>query len=238
MTLVLVLLGIVLLLFLIGQIRLGGRVEYSREGVTAWIRVCGFSKQLFPKPTLTRSQEEKAAEKKRKKEEKARRKKAKKAKKSSQKKEETPQKPQEKTEKKPGGSLELVRQLLPVMIQALGALKKRIRIDRLIVHYVAGGTDAAQVAISYGKLSAGAAAVVALLNNNFKVKRQEVTMDVNFLAESPTIYLDAGLSLTVGQILYLAVRYGIASLKVFLRQRRKQNSPQEKTGDQKQKGGV
>jgi hypothetical protein len=237
MTLVLVLLGIVLLLFLIGQIRLGGRVEYSQEGVTAWIRICGISKQLFPKPTLTRSQEEKAAEKKRKKEEKARRKKEAKAKKSSQKKEKTP-KTEEKTEKKPGGSLELVRGLLPVVIQALGALKKRIRIDRLIVHYVAGGTDAAQVAISYGKLSAGAAGIVALLNNNFKVKRQEVTMDVNFLAESPTIYLDAGLSLTVGQILYLAVRYGIASLKVFLRQRRKQNSPQEKTGEQKQKGGV
>jgi hypothetical protein len=237
MTLVLVLLGIVLLLFLIGQIRLGGRVEYSQEGVTAWIRICGISKQLFPKPTLTRSQEEKAAEKKRKKEEKARRKKEAKAKKSSQKKEKTP-KTEEKTEKKPGGSLELVRGLLPVVIQALGALKKRIRIDRLIVHYVAGGTDAAQVAISYGKLSAGAAGVVALLDNNFKVKRQEITMDVNFLAESPTIYLDAGLSLTVGQILYLAVRYGIASLKVFLRQRRKQNSPQEKTGEQKQKGGV
>jgi hypothetical protein len=237
MTLVLVLLGIVLLLFLIGQIRLGGRVEYSQEGVTAWIRICGISKQLFPKPTLTRSQEEKAAEKKRKKEEKARRKKEAKAKKSSQKKEKTP-KTEEKTEKRPGGSLELVRGLLPVIIQALGALKKRIRIDRLIVHYVAGGTDAAQVAISYGKLSAGAAGIVALLNNNFKVKRQEVTMDVNFLAESPTIYLDAGLSLTVGQILYLAVRYGIASLKVFLRQRRKQNSPQEKTGEQKQKGGV
>jgi hypothetical protein len=212
-------------------------VEYSQEGVTAWIRICGISKQLFPKPTLTRSQEEKAAEKKRKKEEKARRKKEAKAKKSSQKKEKTP-KTEEKTEKKPGGSLELVRGLLPVVIQALGALKKRIRIDRLIVHYVAGGTDAAQVAISYGKLSAGAAGVVALLDNNFKVKRQEITMDVNFLAESPTIYLDAGLSLTVGQILYLAVRYGIASLKVFLRQRRKQNSPQEKTGEQKQKGGV
>jgi hypothetical protein len=236
MTLVLVLLGIVLLLFLIGQIRLGGRVEYSQEGVTAWIRICGISKQLFPKPTLTRSQEEKAAEKKRKKEEKARRKKEAKAKKSSEKKKTTES--QEKTEKKPGGSLELVRGLLPVIIQALGGLKKRIRIDRLIVHYVAGGTDAAQVAISYGKLSAGAAGIVALLDNNFKVKRQEVTMDVNFLAESPTIYLDAGLSLTVGQILYLAVRYGIASLKVFLRQRRKQNSPQEKTGEQKQKGGV
>jgi hypothetical protein len=236
MTLVLVLLGIVLLLFLIGQIRLGGRVEYSQEGVTAWVRVCGISKQLFPKPTLTRSQEEKAAEKKRKKEEKAQRKKEAKAKKSSEKKKTAG--PEEKTKKKTGGSLELVRELLPVVIQALGGLKKRIRIDRLIVHYVAGGTDAAQVAISYGKLSAGAAGIVALLDNNFKVKRQEVTMDVNFLAESPTIYLDAGLSLTVGQILYLAVRYGIASLKVFLRQRRKQNSPQEKTGEQKQKGGV
>jgi hypothetical protein len=233
MTLVLVLLGILLLLILVGQIRLGGRVEYSQEGVKAWVRVCGISKQLFPKPTLTRSQEAKAAEKKRKKEEKAARKKEAKAKK----KEKAP-KPEGEPKKKSGGSLELVRQLLPVVIQALGALKRRIRIDRLIVHYVAGGTDAAQVAISYGKLSAGAAGVVALLDNNFKVKRQEVTMDVNFLAESPTIYLDAGLSLTVGQILYLAVRYGIASLKVFLRQRRKQKSPQEKTGEQKQKGGV
>lgn len=223
---IIILLILVLVFFLIGQIRVGGRVEYSQEGVKAWLRIHGVPILLFPRPKKKPKpgDEEKAAEKKRRKAEKAAKKKAKKAKKGGEKKPETQEKPPEKK----GGTVQLVLQLLPVVVEALGALKRRIRIDLLVVHYVAGGEDAAKTALTYGKVSGAAGVILALLNNNFKVKKQEVTMDVNFLAERATVYLDAALSIKIGQILYLGVRYGIACLRVFLRHR-KEGQPAEKT---------
>ncbi len=214
---VIILLLILLILFLLGQIRVGGRVEYSQEGMKAWLRIHGVPVLLYPGPKP--GDGAKAAEKKRRKEEKAAKKRAKKAKK-----EESKLETEEEQPKKMGGTAQLVLQLLPVVVEALGALKRRIRIDRLVVHYTAGGDDAAKVALTYGKLSGAAGIIVALLNNHFQVKRQDVTMDVNFLAEKSTVYLDAELSLKTGQILYLAVRYGFACLKMFFRQRKKQKA--------------
>ncbi len=221
---VIILLMILLLLFLIGQIRVGGRAEYSQEGVKAWIRIHSVPVLLFPRPKKKPGDEAKAERKKRRRAEKAAKKKAKKTKKA-EKAGKKPE-PEEEQPQKKGGAVQLVLQLLPVAAEALGALKRRIRIDRLVVHYIAGGDDAAKVALTYGKMSGGAGMIMALLNNNFQVKKQEVTVDVDFLAEKATVYLDAGISIKIGQICYLGVRYGIASLKVFMRHRKQQKAAQ------------
>lgn len=219
---VIILLAIFLLLFLIGQIRVGGRVEYSQEGLKAWLRIHGLPVLLYPRPKKARGPEDeaKAEKKRRRREEKAARKRAKKAKKGEAE-PETREQPRKK-----GGGVQLVLRLLPVGVEALGALKKRIRIDRLTLHYTAGGDDAAKTALTYGKLSGAAGMIVALLDNSFQVKQQEITMDVDFLAEKATVYLDVGLSIKIGQILYLGLRYGAASLKVFMKHRKGQKAPQ------------
>lgn len=203
---ILVLAIVVAVLALVALIPIGCRVEYAQPGVKAWARICGVPILLFPR-------EKKSPED-------GRKKKEKKGKKAKKKKEKQP----DGQSSKQGGTVKLVLSLLPIAVEALGALKKRIRIDNLEAHYVAGGEDAAQVALSYGKISGGAGAVLAILNQNFKVKRQEVTVDVNFLAEEATIYLDAALSIRVGQVVYLAVRYGVASLRVFLRHKKAQKA--------------
>lgn len=214
---IIILLIVLLILFLIGQIRVGGQVEYTQEGVKAWLRIHGVPILLYPRPGKKEKpgDQEKAARKKRRKEEKAAKRKAKKAKKGG----EAAENGEEPSEKR-GGAAELVLQLLPVLLEALGALKKRIRVDLLVVRYTAGGEDAAKTALNYGRVSGGAGVIVALLNNNFKVKKQQITMDVDFLAERSTVYLDLGLSIKIGQLLYLGARYGAACLKVFLRRRK------------------
>ena len=211
MTALIVILIILLLIVVLLQIRVGAVVEYSEEGFEASAKVAGKKIRIFPRPKKTRSQKEKAEKKKKKKK---------------PKKEEAP--------KKKGGMVELVIQLIPIIGSALGALKKRIRIDPLTVHFTAGCEDAADTALLYGSSSGVAGVVVALMEENFDVREREVTIDMDFLAGHSTIYIRAGVSIKIGQVLYLAIRYGVACLKVYLKKNKKdkQNSNQKKKTEQ------
>lgn len=226
MTALIVILIILLLIVVLLQIRVGAVVEYSEEGFEASAKVAGKKIRIFPRPKKTRSQKEKAEKKKQKKKEKKQKKAEKKKKKKKPKKEEAP--------KKKGGMVELVIQLIPIIGSALGALKKRIRIDPLTVHFTAGCEDAADTALLYGSSSGVAGVVVALMEENFDVREREVTIDMDFLAGHSTIYIRAGVSIKIGQVLYLAIRYGVACLKVYLKKNKKdkQNSNQKKKTEQ------
>lgn len=218
MTALIVILCILLVLFLALQIRIGAEAEYSEDGFSVSAKVAGKIIPLFPRPKKTRSQKEKAEAKKQRQKEKKALKAEKKARKQQRKAEKNPPEPKEAEKpKKKGGMVELVLQLLPVAVQALGALKRRIRIDPLAVHFTAGCTDAADTAILYGRSSGAAGVVVALLEENFDVRHRDVTVDMDFLSGESVIYIRAGLSIKIGQILYLALRYGIACLLVFLK---------------------
>ena len=222
MTVLIVILCILLVLFLLLQIRVGAEAEYSEDGFAVSAKIAGRKILLFPRPKKTRSQKEKAEAKKQKKQEKKARKAEKKAEKQRRKGGKKPPKPEEEpAPEKKGGTVGLVLQLLPVAVQALGALKRRIRIDPLTVHFTAGCTDAADTAILYGRSSGAAGVVVALLEENFDVRHRDVTIDMDFLSGESVIFVRAGISIKIGQILYLAVRYGLACLIVFLKRNRK-----------------
>lgn len=211
-----IILALVLVILLLLQVRLGAEVEYGEEGFRAWVKILGKDILLFPKPKKTRTQQEKDRVKA---EKKAAKKAAKAAKKEEKAKKKPPKDKPEEPEKK-GGKAELILALLPVAVQALGALKKRIRIDPLRVRYTAGCPDAADTALLYAKASGGAGVVVALLEEGFDVRRREVSVEMDFLAGHSTIYLRAGVSIKVGQVLYLAIRYGIACIKVYMKKQR------------------
>lgn len=230
-----IILAVALVIFLLLQVRLGAEVEYGEEGFRAWVKLLGKAILLFPKPQKTRTQQEKERLKAEKKAAKKARKAAKKEEKQRRKAEKEKKKPDEEKPEEPekkGGKAELILALLPVAVQALGALKKRIRIDPLRVRYTAGCPDAADTALLYAKASGGAGVVVALLEEGFDVRRREVSVEMDFLAGHSTIYLRAGVSIKVGQVLYLAIRYGIACIKVYMKKQRekaeRENSAQSR----------
>lgn len=177
---------ILLVLFLLGSIRVGGGGEYSAEGAQAWARVGPFRIRLFPV-----------------KREKSKVKKPKKAKRAQPKAE----KPQEEKQKR-GGALASVKEYLPLICEAAGALKRRIRIDELLLDYtVAGKDDAASAAMSFGYSNAAVGMILALFEQNFDVKERRVRTAVDFNADSPKIYVYAAISARLGQLVSFALRF-------------------------------
>lgn len=191
MTALKVLLVILLVLFLLGRIRVGGDGEYSADGLFVRVRVGPISVRVFP---LKKKGEKKPTKKKKKSAPPTQSGEGEKA--------QEPEKPQK------GGTLDLVKAGLPLVGEAAGELKERIRIDLLCMDLLFGGTDAAQTAILFGMSNALIAPLLAVFQQNFEVKEHRVRTAVDFNEKTITLYLRAAFSARIGQLLSFALRFG------------------------------
>lgn len=191
MTALKVLAVILLALFLLGLIRVGGGGEYSAQGLTAWLKLGPFQIKVFP---LKKKKEKRAEAKK------------------------AQPKPQKPTKEKPkqGGALARVREFLPLICEAAGALKRRIRIDKLYLDYtLPGKVDAAAAAMSFGYSNAAVGMILPLFEQNFDVKERRVRTAVDFNADSPKIYVYTVISARLGQLVSFALRFGWKFLMIY-----------------------
>lgn len=203
MTALKVLLIVLLIFWLISLLRVGGRVRYGAAGLFAFVLAGPVKLQLLPgKP-----KEEQPKKKKK------------------------PKKAKHKMEKpKPEGqpgTLSRLMQLLPVVGQACGALKRKIRIDDLKLELIWGGSDPAAIAIGYGQANAALGMLWPILDNNFKVKRHSFQIEMDYGRTQPAVELEAVLTFTIGQIAALGVHYGVKALIIWVRSGRPAKKRQE-----------
>ncbi|MCD7919626.1 MAG: hypothetical protein LUG45_06055 [Clostridiales bacterium] len=233
----LVILIVLAVLVLIGFIRFGGTVEYSSEGLTVLVKVLCFNIKVLPRPEKTPEQQAADEEKKKKAEEKKKKAEAKrkakeekrkaKAEKKAQKKK---KQPEEDKKPKKGGSLQLILKMIPAGLETLGDLKNVLRFDELYVRYtIAGQPDPAGAARQYGMICAGGGAVTALLENNLRIRRREVSAWVDFTTTEALVYVRLTITLSLGRVVCFAVKAGIKFLRIYLadRQEKKHKSKQE-----------
>lgn len=186
--------GILLFLWLLGRIRLGGDVEYSDQGVLARLRIGAFHIQLYP------------AKKKKKREKKEEKKPSSKP----------AQEEDEKEEKeRKGGKLGPIQKYLPLVGQAAGELRRKIRIDRLDIDFIAGGGDPVAAAMAFGYSNAAMGMIWPIFEQNFQVKEHRIRTACDFDAASPVVYLFAAVSLRLGQLLSFAIRFGWKFLRIY-----------------------
>ena len=203
MTFLKVLVIILLVFWLISLIRVGGQVCYGDAGLFAFVLVGPLKIQLLP----TGPKEEKPKKKTPKKE----------------------KKPKEKKPKQEGqpGTLSRLMRLLPVVGQACGALKRKIRIDDLKLDLVWGGSDPAAIALGYGQANAALGMLWPIFDNNFKVKHHSFQIGMDYGRTQPAVELEAAVTFTIGQILTLAVHYGVKALITWVRSGRPVKKRQE-----------
>ena len=201
MTFFKVLLAVAAVLWLISLIRIGGRVRYGQAGLFVTALAGPFRIQLLPmKPQKEKRQKKKGRPQKVKKPPK----------------EAESQKEKRKPEDRPG-TLSRLMKLLPVVGQACGALKRKIRIDDLELELIWGGADAAAAAIGYGQANAALGMLWPVFDNNFKVKRHSFQVSMDYGLSQPAVELQAAVTMTVGQITVLGIHYGVKALTVWIK---------------------
>ena len=195
----LIIIGCVLLvLFFIGRIRMGASVKYSVSGLVVKIKAGLFWLQIVPRKKDAKAKKEKQEQKKQSTEEMA----------------DTAPK------RKWKDTLDLAMRFVPLIGDAAGKLKRKIRIDRLFLHVVWGASDPASAAMGFGAGNAAMGILWPVFEHNFNVKTHDLRVDVDFEREKPAFDADAQVTLTIGQILSLAIILGVKVLKIFLGYRR------------------
>lgn len=205
MTFLKVLLIVLAVFWLVSLIRVGGRVKYGEAGLFVTALAGPFKIQILPvKP------KKKKLRKKPKKE-----------------KPPAAEKHKEKPKEGQPGTLSRLMKLLPVVGQACGALKRKIRIDDLELELIWGGTDPAAIALGYGQANAALGMLWPIFDHNFKVKHYNFQIGLDYDRRTPAVELRAALTLTVGQIFVLGVHYGVKALLTWVKSGRIDRKKQE-----------
>lgn len=201
---------VLLVLLAVLLIPFGACVRYDQDGFVAFLKVWLLRFQVYPAPE----------------------------KKSKEKKQEEPPSGQpsqpaeeKKDAPKKGGTLELIRAALPLVKPALVGLKKRLSVDHLDLHVTWAGTDPADVAMGYGCANAALGTLWAVIDQNFKVKKSNLGVSVDFDAPSPTVYLNATVTLNLWKALTLVLPLLVRFLRNYSRLKREKGPavPDNKT---------
>lgn len=199
-----ILAAVALVLFLIGQVRVGGRAEFSARGFFLWVRLGLFQIKILPMAP----KEEKPAKPQK------------------PKKKKEPKRPKKEKEPVPlpekvGGALEYAQELLPVALEAAKGMWRGLRVDTLELELTAGGGDPADAAMLYGQANAALGALWFPLTKAFHVNDGAARVKLDFDAPGTTVYGQAALSIKIGTVVWIGLRAGGKALSGVLAARKR-----------------
>lgn len=194
------------ILFLLAILPLGASVLYDEDGPRVRIVAGPLKLQVFPL-------------KKKPKKDKPKTEKPKKEKKSGKKAAPAANAPAKQPAPKPktGGSILDFWPLVRVALDLLNDLRLKLRVDHLKLHMTMAADDPCDLAIHYGRMNASLAGLITQLERFLVIKKRDVHIDCDFAADQTVILARLDLTITLGRILSIAVRYGIRALTTFLK---------------------
>ena len=196
MTALIIVAGVLLALFLLGQLRVGAAVSYSEDGLFLRVKAGPLRIRILPPKERKKPKKEKPPK--------------------PAKKHPAQEGAQARQKRKIKDTLSLALRFVPLLAEAAGRFRRKVRIDRLVLHVIWGADDPASAAMGYGAGNAAMGMLWPLIEHNFKVKDYDLRVDVDFERKTPALTAHAQATLTIGQSLALALRLGVKALKIFL----------------------
>ena len=172
--------GILLLLVLLLCLRVRVTALYGEEGASLTVFLGALP--LMRLPGRKRPKSEKTKKKPKKKEK------------------EPTEEPSERPGPEPG-----FRDLVPIITEVLGKLKRRLGVDELTLWYVSAGDDPAMAALLFGAANAAAEALLRPLKEHLRIRKMDVRTSVSFSEKSPRVLVRLRFSMALGALLWIAL---------------------------------
>ena len=188
----------------LGCLPLGVRLRYDEDGPLAAVLLGRLPIVLYPLPGWLKkltSREKKDGEKKPKKE---------KPKKEKPPKDTVGEAPQ-------GGSWKKFLPLVRLGLHFLGDFRRKLRVNRLVLRLTLAGDDPCDLAVNYGRAWAAVGNLLAALERAFVIQKRDVEVQCDFLGEETKVVFAMDLTITLGRVLGLLVKYGIRAVKILLK---------------------
>ena len=186
----------------LGCVPLGVRLRYDEDGPLAAVLLGRLPIVLYPVPGWLKkltSREKKPGENKPK-EEKPKK-----------------EKPQKAAENPQGGSWKKFLPLVQLGLHFLGDFRRKLRVNRLVLRLTLAGDDPCDLAVNYGRAWAAVGNLLAALQRAFVIQKRDVEVQCDFLGEETKVVFAMDLTITLGRILGLLVKYGIRAVAILLK---------------------
>ena len=121
-----------------------------------------------------------------------------------------------KSTNKKGGSFTDFLPLVQTLLDLLIDFRTKIRVKRLELKLVLAGGDPCDLAVNYGRAWAALGNLMPQLERFFVIKKRDLEVECDFTADKTLVFAQLDITITVGRLLYLVVRYGIRVLRQFL----------------------
>ena len=185
----------------LGCVPLGVRLRYDEDGPLAAVLLGRLPIVLYPLPGWLKkltSREKKDGEKKEK------------PKKEKPPKDTVGEGPQ-------GGSWKKFLPLVQLGLHFLGDFRRKLRVNRLVLRLTLAGDDPCDLAVNYGRAWAAVGNLLAALERAFVIQKRDVEVQCDFLGEETKVVFAMDLTITLGRILGLLVKYGIRAVAILLK---------------------
>ena len=186
----------------LGCLPLGVRLRYDEDGPLAAVLLGRLPIVLYPVPGWLKkltSREKKTGENKPK-EEKPKK-----------------EKPQKAAENPQGGSWKRFLPLVQLGLHFLGDFRRKLRVNRLVLRLTLAGDDPCDLAVNYGRAWAAVGNLLAALERAFVIQKRDVEVQCDFLGEETKVVFAMDLTITLGRVLGLLVKYGIRAVTILLK---------------------
>ena len=186
----------------LGCLPLGVRLRYDEDGPLAAVLLGRLPIVLYPLPGWLKkltSREKKPGENKPK-EEKPKK-----------------EKPQKAAQNPQGGSWKKFLPVVQLGLHFLGDFRRKLRVNRLVLRLTLAGDDPCDLAVNYGRAWAAVGNLLAALERAFVIQKRDVEVQCDFLGEETKVVFAMDLTITLGRILGLLVKYGIRAVAILLK---------------------
>ncbi len=122
-----------------------------------------------------------------------------------------------KDEKKKGGSILDFLPVLDKTLDFLSAFRRKLRVPHMELKLILGGGDPSDVAYNYGRGWVALGNLMPLLDSVLYIKKRDLEVECDFLAEKTTVVARFDISITIGRLLSLVVVQGVPVLYELLK---------------------
>ena len=114
------------------------------------------------------------------------------------------------------GGVDWLLQLLGLAFDTLGDLRRKLRVNALMLHVtVPGGDDPAKAAMNYGRAWAAIGALTPAVERLFVIKKRDIQPELNYNETQMKVDAHLVTTITIGRSLALALRAGVGFLKIL-----------------------
>ncbi len=116
-----------------------------------------------------------------------------------------------------GGSLSDFYPIVRTILDFLQQLRRKVSVKNLELKVILAGGDPCDLAVNYGRAWAAVGSLMPQLERFLLIRKKNIEVECDFLAESTKVYAKVDATLTVARAFSLGARHGIKIIKDILK---------------------